>query len=316
VVLELPDIRSREIFSFAGPLEYTLERDYFKSVVNVLRRNGFTFSRGLDCIVRGTIPINAGTSSSSALAVAWVNFLAQMSDQRSTLAPETCARFSYDAEVVEFMEPGGMMDQYSTALGGIIALDFYPSLRVETLDAPLKSFVLGDSGEPKDTKRILARVKNRVLRISKALAKRHPGFSLHDAQREEMDRYSPHLTSEERELLEGTLRNREITAEARALLKKAPLDHSGVGKLLNQHQAILRDVLGISTPKIDAMLDAALNAGAPGGKINGSGGGGCMFAYAPEDPVHVAAAIEAAGGKAYIVEIAGGTRNEEPEGGR
>jgi galactokinase len=238
-----------------------------------------------------------------------------MSDQQTTLDQETCARFSYEAEVVEFKEPGGMMDQYSTALGGIIAIDFFPSLKIETLHVPLKSFVLGDSGQPKDTKRILARIKDRVVRISTTLAERHPGFSLQRAYIEEMDRYSSHLTMEERELTRGTLRNRDITREARTLLKKAPLNHTKVGNLLNEHHAILRDVLGISTPKIDAMLDAALSAGAVGGKINGSGGGGCMFAYAPEDPSRVAAAIESAGGKAYIVETAGGTRNDEPEGG-
>ena len=49
------------------------------------------------------------------------------------------------------------------------------------------------------------------------------------------------------------------------------------------------------------MLDAALDAGALGGKINGSGGGGCMFAYAPNNPEAIAKAIENMGGKSYIV---------------
>ena len=34
----------------------------------------------------------------------------------------------------------------------------------------------------------------------------------------------------------------------------------------------------------EAMIAAALDAGAFGAKINGSGGGGCMFAYAPDRP--------------------------------
>jgi galactokinase len=38
-----------------------------------------------------------------------------------------------------------------------------------------------------------------------------------------------------------------------------------------------------------------------GGKINGSGGGGCMFAYAPNNPEAIAEAIENMGGKSYIV---------------
>jgi len=56
------------------------------------------------------------------------------------------------------------------------------------------------------------------------------------------------------------------------------------------------------------MLQAALRTGALGGKINGSGGGGCMFAYAPGEPEKVARAIEEEGGKAYIIKIDSGLR--------
>ncbi len=58
------------------------------------------------------------------------------------------------------------------------------------------------------------------------------------------------------------------------------------------------------------MLAAAMEAGAVGGKINGSGGGGCMFVYAPEQTNQVADAIESAGGKAYIVRIDEGVKIE------
>ncbi|GAG97392.1 unnamed protein product, partial [marine sediment metagenome] len=74
--------------------------------------------------------------------------------------------------------------------------------------------------------------------------------------------------------------------------------------------SVLRDVLRISTPRIDQMLAAAMEAGAVGGKINGSGGGGCMFVYAPEQTNQVADAIESAGGKAYIVRIDEGVKIE------
>jgi galactokinase len=82
---------------------------------------------------------------------------------------------------------------------------------------------------------------------------------------------------------------------------------------LDEHQSVLKQVLRISTRKIDGMLRSARDAGAYGGKINGSGGGGCMFVYAPEDPENVARAIARAGGKPYIVYVAEGTREEMPE---
>ena len=55
------------------------------------------------------------------------------------------------------------------------------------------------------------------------------------------------------------------------------------------------------------MLDAALGAGALGGKITGSGGGGCMFAYSPDNREIVAEAIEKAGGKSFIINSDVGT---------
>lgn len=313
VKISLPDIRSAEEFSLQGQLAYARERDYFRSGVNVLRRHGFTFSNGFDCEVRGSIPVNAGTSSSSALLVAWVNFLARMSDQGRTLPPGACARYAYEAEVLEFGEPGGMMDQYTTAWGGVLAIDFMPEFTVLTLPSRLKTFVLGDSGEPKDTRGILTRVKTRMLDIVARLAEEDPHFSLIDANVEAVQQYRPLLAADQFTLLEGTIINHAITEEARVLLGDPELDEARFGDLLNKHQSVLRDVLKISTPKIDRMLDAALRSGGYGGKINGSGGGGCMFVYAPDQPARVADAVRREGGTAHIVSVGEGTRVEIPE---
>jgi galactokinase len=310
VNIELPDIRSSESFSLNANLTYTKAKDYFKSAVNVLRRYGFSFMRGFDCVVRSGIPIQAGTSSSSALVVGWINFLAQMSDQCAQLSANDIARYAHQAEVLEFNEAGGMMDQFSTAYGGVIAIDFQPDVHVERIKCRLGSFVLGDSLEAKDTQGILSRVKGGVERIADSLK----GLSLRAATSVDIGKLRSQLSADEFRLLAGTVRNHEITQEARTRLNQAPLDHERIGALLNEHQSILRDVLKISTHKIDRMLDAALNAGALGGKINGSGGGGCMFAYAPENAERVAEAIERAGGKAYIVSVDEGTRVEQMGG--
>jgi len=310
VILDLPDIDSEDSFPLQDAAEYRDERDYFRSAINVMRREGFTFSQGVRCTVHGDIPINSGTSSSSALVVTWVNFLARMSDQHRDLDAMLCARLAHAAEVVEFHEPGGMMDHYSTACGGVISLEFFPEMKIERMPATLGRFVLGDSRQPKDTKGILARVKNQVLAATGILREKVPQFSLHTVRSEELDQFRHLLTPQQLTLLEGTVRNRDITAQAKQELRKNPVDHRKIGALLTEHQSILRDVLKISTPKIDTMLAAAMAAGAYGGKINGSGGGGCMFAYAPENAEVVAQAIEEAEGRAYIVSSDQGTRAE------
>ncbi|MHA2426264.1 MAG: hypothetical protein ACXAEF_15860 [Candidatus Thorarchaeota archaeon] len=54
------------------------------------------------------------------------------------------------------------------------------------------------------------------------------------------------------------------------------------------------------------MIDAARDAGALGCKINGSGGGGTMLAFAPGKEKEVAEAIRNAGGEAHIARIGQG----------
>ena len=41
--------------------------------------------------------------------------------------------------------------------------------------------------------------------------------------------------------------------------------------------------LGVSTDKLDKMVDAAIVAGAYGAKLSGAGGGDCMIALVSED---------------------------------
>lgn len=308
VVIHLPDINDEESFSVDRDIVYDKERDYLKSVANVLKRHGLTFSKGVECVVKGEIPINAGTSSSSALIVTWVNFLARMSDQAASLTAETIAEYAYEAEVLEFSEPGGMMDQYSTSIGRIIFLDSFPKIEVRKLDSKVGSLVLGNSGEPKDTKFILARVKKQIQKVVNELQKSHPEFSLRTIEDSAIDSYASEITGEQVELLHGTVRNRDITFRALKALTEPEIDHRLVGNLMNDHQQVLRDILRISTPKIDRMIAAALKAGAYGAKINGSGGGGCMFAYAPESPDRVKEAIEKEGGEAWVLSVDEGTR--------
>ena len=61
--LHLPDINDLVDIPFDGaPLSYPQIRDYFRSAVNVLLREGFTFSQGgIEGEVHGNIPINSGT---------------------------------------------------------------------------------------------------------------------------------------------------------------------------------------------------------------------------------------------------------------
>lgn len=304
VHFSLPDVGAEETFELNYPLVYTKERDYFKSVLNVLHRKGHHLNKGLELTVSGNIPINSGTSSSSALLVSWVNFLNEMYGLGYT--QKQVGEITYEAEVLEFSEPGGMMDQYSTAVGNVIYLASVPQINIETYARELGTFVLGDSMEPKDTLGILSHVKFGMLGGMKKIQAKYPAFDL--ATEKDPAKYRDLLTEDEWVLLQANMSDRDLLLEAKAMFEgKIAWSDEKLGSLLNEHQVNLRDHKRISTPKINRMIQAALDAGALGGKINGSGGGGCMFAYAPRNPEKVVEAIEKEGGKAYIITVDKGT---------
>ncbi len=310
-VLHLPDVGQDEEFPLTLDRNYGRSRDYLRSAANVMLDEGFTFGRGIEAEVHGTIPINSGTSSSSALVAAWVHVLAFMSDQKGELTDAQRAAFAHRAEVLEFSEPGGMMDHVATAYGGVLHFDPGAAPAVTPLPARLGPFVLADSGEPKDTTNILGRVKTGVLSVAARLHELDHSFSLRTVTAADMEAFEYSLTEDERLLLEATIENREITRRALEIFHGEPFDHSALGRLLQQHQTYLREPLRISTRKIDSMIEAAYDAGALGAKINGSGGGGCMFAYAPQEPEKVLQTLKKFG-RAWIVQVDAGTKVDPP----
>ncbi|WP_031527051.1 GHMP family kinase ATP-binding protein [Dyadobacter crusticola] len=317
VVLHLPDLGLRQDFSLHDTFPYVMQRDYFRSTINVLRRRGLVFSKGFECRIQGNIPINSGTSSSSALIVSWAHFLDKMSDNPAHFSQKELGEIANAAEVLEFGEPGGMMDHYSTAIGNVIYLESTPEIKVETLTPKLGTFVLGDSLEPKDTLGILARCRFGMEDVIKKVTSFNPQFSIFSTPPEHLADYRNILSEDELGLLRANVEDRDILLEGKILLSKnseETVDQSfdeHFGNLLYRHYKNLRDFKRTSTPKIERMMDAALLAGALGGKINGSGGGGCMFVYAPQNAEQVAEAIEREGGKSYIITVDSGTRIED-----
>jgi len=197
------------------------------------------------------------------------------------------------------------MDQYSTAMGNLIYLKSEPKISIRSLNPNLGSFVLGDSCDPKNTMGILSRCRDSRLEMLQKLKVKNPDLTFHSLD-ENADLSD--LNRDEVELYRGTIQNRDLLKQALPELEKNNPDHQLIGELLTEHHSVLRDVLQVSTPKIEAMMNAALDAGALGGKINGSGGGGCMFVYAPDNPEEVAEAIEEVGGEAFFINSDLGTR--------
>jgi galactokinase len=307
-VIDLPDIQDTEMFSLIKDITYRKKRDYLRSVVNVLRRDNVSIDSGWDCKIQGTIPINSGTSSSSALVVAWIKFLLEATGNPKAKSPETIAELAFQAEVAEFNEPGGKMDHYASSLGGIVDIHFENRLKVTRFKNPLQEFVLADSLIRKDTTGTLGFIKSHVLQGVTEIRKRIKGFSLLDKigkdERNEIAKLPPDV----KRLLKGTLLTRDITAEGESLFRTESFDHKKFGQLLTSQHGVLRDYLQVSIPKLERMIETALNEGALGAKINGSGEGGCIFAYTPNGAERVAEALKRLDTKVEIIRIDDGAR--------
>ena len=91
-------------------------------------------------------------------------------------------------------------------------------------------------------------------------------------------------------------------------------DAEAVGHAMTENHLLLR-LIGVSHPKLEALVSAALPTSL-GAKLTGAGGGGCMIALT-RDAKATSEAIELAGGRTWITPLGTpGARLEAcPEGG-
>ena len=304
--IDMPDIgKSRKI-----PLDErfdTLEgRDYFGSSLKVLRRYECRPDFGLDLKVSSAIPISSGASSSSALVIAWINLLLNIYPSELEKTPENLAQLAYEAEVLEHGEPGGMMDHFSIAMGNVIHIETTDDYRVTEIAKKMEGLILGDSNAPKDTLSVLSLGRKSVNEAIDQIHEFLPDKAIDEIKIGDLPELLPLVDDEKRPYLDGAVLNHSYTIKALAEFKKESPDFERIGSLMNRHHLILKNNLSLTTERIDSMIDAALEAGALGAKINGSGGGGTIVVLAPGREEEVIESIGQVGGKAYRVNVDSG----------
>jgi mevalonate kinase len=175
------------------------------------------------------------------------------------------AEFAFQVERHDLGIMCGRMDQYSIAYGGVTFIETGEQTQVTKISSHSLPFVIGDSVEPRQAKVIL----NKTMKL---LEEKDPEFlECFDAIHENV--------------LIGY--NAVQTSNFKLL-----------GQLMNKHQEIERK-MGASTPRIDAMCEEAIKAGAIEAKQIGAGGGGCIIALAPENTKTIIDAIQRCGGRAW-----------------
>jgi len=221
------------------------------------------FKAGIDLIgispvrivVDSDVPIGGGLGSSAAMACAFLKAAGAL--KKIEFGPQELWAKAQEMEKIFHGTPSGI-DAAVSAHGGLVE---FCAGKISHFKCPEIPLLIGDTGISKNTRQTVSRVRN-----------------IYDSEREKAEAILNEI---------GTI----SLAGKQALIQN---DLKALGKLMNQNHALLKK-LGVSSPELDNLVSAALNAGALGAKMTGGGGGGCMIAIAQE-PGPISKAIEDAGG--------------------
>lgn len=275
--ITLLDLGEEVIIDLNDSYQRVTQDDYFRSCMAVLNNEGFHFNTGYAIEISGNIPVNAGLSSSSALVVAWLRFLVATQGNAVTISDYQIGRWAYEAEVLFFDQPGGLMDQYTIAQKGLLYIDTQSGESVR-LTADVGKLLVAESGLAKKTLTVLKNARVYAQNAVAAIQQHHPEFNLKDSTVADYEKYRSLVPQEYQDHWYAAIFNYQITLQAKEeLQKKYPNAHI-LGRLMNEHQAILQHQIKNTPQEMVNMMNKALQAGALGAKTIGSGGGGCMVA--------------------------------------
>ncbi len=231
----------------------------------------FPPKNGLEIITCNQAPAGSGLGASSALLVALIQGLQYL---RSELEePESVVKLAVNIEAASIGVPAGSQDHIASVYGGVSVLEFghrefsrtsLPNDSGST-DKLEQSLVLSFTGENR-----FSGMNN--WEITKGFIDDKNGI------RQKLTK----IRDIARSMAEGLLAG----------------DWDAVGSLIDEEWQVRRTLADlVSTPRVEAIMLAAAEAGALANKICGAGGGGCMITFVePEKRSEVEKAIVNAGG--------------------
>jgi galactokinase len=228
---------------------------------------------GFDAEISSTIPVGSGLSSSAAFAVAVV-ITAGAAGGFAT-DPQSVAWIAQAAEQTATGVPCGVMDQMASVFGraGHALLLDCRTLAVDPVALPDSvAVVVVHTGVARQLEST-AYAQRRAA--CEAAAARIGVETLRDAAPGQVgdDPFARHVVSENQRVLEFV-----------AALRGGDLERCG--RLMGMSHASLRDDFRVSTPELDALVDALVHAGAYGARLTGAGFGGCVVGLVAAGAVH------------------------------
>jgi galactokinase len=232
---------------------------------------------GFDALVCSNIPIGVGLSSSAALEVAMATFLEAVSE--TGLERMQKALLCHRAEIQYVGVPCGNMDQIASVFGEqehVVAVECQkPSVELIPLpDDRQFTFAITNS----KAERSLAKSEYALRRLQTASALKKIGkLSYLDVNLADLAKVELSPTEHKRARHVIT----EISRSYAARERLCEGDCYGLGELIFQSHASLRDDCEVSCQELDLLVDAAremcVDCGVIGSKMIGGGFGGCTI---------------------------------------
>jgi galactokinase len=244
-------------------------RRYADAVARALAERGRP-AVGIDATITSTVPLGAGLSSSAALEVALA--LAFCAAAEFDLPSVELALACQDAETLATGVRGGIMDQLAAVCGraGCALLIDCRSLDVEPISLPDElAVVVVHSG------------------VTRSLAGTAYSERRAECERVAADLGLPALRDATLDQVAHSPRARHVVSENQRVLETVEALRAGeagrVGELMSASHASLRDDYEVSTPDLDALVEALDEAGGLGARLTGAGFGGCVVTLADRD---------------------------------
>lgn len=210
---------------------------------------------GVEITTLADIPSEgSGLGSSSSVTVGLLNAFHLF--QGNQMTAETLARQACEIELERLKKPMGWQDAYIAAYGGLREFRFGPSDAVES-----EAIELAREARLDLQRRLMMFFTGMIRQASPILQEQRDGIAKTRAELDSLSALADELAQD--------LRRGNIGALGTTLRK------SWEAKRKLAH--------GVTNPTIDAMIGAALDAGAEGAKICGAGGGGFALIVCPPE---------------------------------
>jgi galactokinase len=241
---------------------------------DALAARGITL-KPISMAITSNVPRGSGLSSSAALTVSVAKAVEGLVGVPITREPLDLARLCQRAENQFAGVPCGLMDHAASVLGQsgravVLSCRTPESARHVPLPVDLVWLVV-DSG----VSRSLASGNYAALREACDGAARVLGVDwLYDAAEEELDAIAQKLSVPARRAATHAISERQRVVRTLSACERGDIDT--IKRELNAAHASLRDVLEVSCPELDAIVQAAQQQGA-GARLVGAGFGGCVL---------------------------------------